>query len=69
MLQLLLDPFYRTLTGFATLVEREWVSFGHKFHDRTQGMGAAWKGEESAPIFVQWLDVVQQVGRSAAGRA
>merc|ERR1719424_2027081 len=56
---LCLDPYYRTMEGFAVAVEREWFSAGHKMRDRTWGHK---KGEYS-PIFLQFLDGTHQLIR------
>ena len=32
--QILLDGYFRTIKGFCTLIDKEWIHMGHKFHDR-----------------------------------
>uniref|UniRef100_A0A914VYK7 phosphatidylinositol-3,5-bisphosphate 3-phosphatase n=1 Tax=Plectus sambesii TaxID=2011161 RepID=A0A914VYK7_9BILA len=61
--QLLLDPYFRTIDGFRTLVEKDWLAFGHKFLDRCGHAGGASEeaSKEFSPVFTQFLDVVWQV--------
>ncbi|XP_059612654.1 myotubularin-related protein 4 isoform X4 [Phlebotomus argentipes] len=61
--QLCLDPYYRTVDGFRTLVEREWLSFGHKFADRCGHGPNSEDLNERCPVFLQWLDCIHQIHR------
>ena len=65
--QLFLDPHYRTFEGFHTLIEKEWISFGHPFQMRcahSQDKQTR-QDDEVAPIFLQFLDCVWQLLRQA----
>ena len=60
---LCMDPFYRTISGFCILIEKEWCRAGHMFATR-HGHASKNYGEDSrAPIFLQWIDCVWQVFR------
>lgn len=63
--QLMLDPYYRTIEGFAVLIEKEWLSFGHKFQDRVAHGSPDYNSQERSPIFIQWVDTVWQIIRQA----
>ena len=57
---MLLDPFYRTINGFAVLVEKDWLSFGLQFGLRN-GFAEKEKQDQASPIFLQFLDAVHQL--------
>jgi myotubularin-related protein 1/2 len=60
--ELLLDPYYRTIVGFEVLMEKEWLSYGHKFAQRNGHQeGQKLNSSERSPIFLQFLDCVSQI--------
>ncbi|XP_053282214.1 myotubularin-related protein 10 [Pleuronectes platessa] len=59
LVQLMLDPQYRSLTGFQSLVQKEWVMAGHRFLDRCNHLKKNDKVE--SPLFMLFLDCVWQM--------
>jgi hypothetical protein len=60
--QILVDPYYRTIRGFAILVEKDWCAFGHQFALRCgHGNDKYFDDENCSPIFVQFIDCVFQL--------
>ncbi|XP_046395380.1 myotubularin-related protein 6 isoform X1 [Ischnura elegans] len=57
---LLLDPYYRTIHGFQAIIEKDWLSFGHKFTDRL-GFIRGTDNRELSPVFTQLVDCVWQL--------
>lgn len=56
--ELALDSYYRSAAGFARLIEKHWISFGHRFTSRCALLSLT---EEESPIFIQFLDAVYQL--------
>ncbi|XP_072232774.1 phosphatidylinositol-3,5-bisphosphate 3-phosphatase MTMR2-like isoform X1 [Leuresthes tenuis] len=60
---LMLDSYYRTLRGFQVLVEKEWISFGHRFSARVGHGDENHANSERSPLFLQFIDCVWQMTR------
>lgn len=60
--QICLDQRYRTIEGLCTLIEKDWVQFGHRFETRC-GHGVLQKHTQQSPIFIQFLDCILQIVR------
>ncbi|KAH8984042.1 phosphatases II [Lactarius akahatsu] len=66
--QLCLDPYYRTTRGFQVLIEKDFLSFGHRFLDRCGHLssekfflappvdGGNHHIKETSPVFHQFLE-------------
>ncbi|KAJ4947596.1 hypothetical protein JOQ06_009630 [Pogonophryne albipinna] len=59
LVQLMLDPHYRSLVGFQSLVQKEWVMAGHRFLDRCNHLKK--NDKEESPLFLLFLDCVSQM--------
>ncbi|XP_055464728.1 myotubularin-related protein 1 isoform X3 [Psammomys obesus] len=60
---LMLDSFYRTIKGFEALIEKEWISFGHRFALRVGHGDDNHADADRSPIFLQFIDCVWQMTR------
>ncbi|KAM8719590.1 hypothetical protein ACLKA7_005774 [Drosophila subpalustris] len=65
--QLLLDPHFRTIDGFQSLVQKEWIALEHPFQRRLGHVGVSGGEREQAPdseqspVFLLFLDCVWQL--------
>ncbi len=60
---ILLDPYFRTLKGFEVLIEKEWISFGHKYAQRIGHGDDKHSDDNRSPVFLQFIDCVWQITR------
>ncbi|XP_069603152.1 myotubularin isoform X1 [Ranitomeya imitator] len=60
---LMLDSYYRTVEGFQVLVQKEWISFGHKFGSRIGHGDKNHADADRSPIFLQFVDCVWQMSK------
>ncbi|XP_017888753.1 myotubularin-related protein 10-B isoform X2 [Ceratina calcarata] len=59
LVQLLMDPYFRTINGFQSLLQKEWIAGGHPFCDRLGHI--AQRTSEKSPVFLLYLDCVWQL--------
>jgi len=59
--QLCLDSHYRTVDGFITLIQKDWLSFGHNFETRAGFGKPDEQNAKRSPVFEQFLDALYQV--------
>ncbi|XP_059614071.1 myotubularin-related protein 10-B isoform X2 [Phlebotomus argentipes] len=57
--QIILDAYVRTINGFQSLVQKEWVALGHPFSTRLGHVNSA--DTEDCPLFLLFLDCTWQL--------
>uniref|UniRef100_A0A1A8GKD4 Phosphatidylinositol-3,5-bisphosphate 3-phosphatase MTMR2 n=1 Tax=Nothobranchius korthausae TaxID=1143690 RepID=A0A1A8GKD4_9TELE len=58
---IMLDGYYRTIRGFEVLLEKEWLSFGHRFQLRIGHGDKNHADVDRSPVFIQFVDCVWQL--------
>jgi len=58
--QIFLSPFFRTIKGLQVLIEKDWLSVGHKFAVRCGHADSNFNDDQRSPIFLQFIDCVWQ---------
>ncbi|EDR23997.1 hypothetical protein, conserved [Entamoeba dispar SAW760] len=63
LVEIIVDPYYRTIEGLEALIDKDWIAFGHKFQDRCRHFVSTQSINEYSPIFLQFIDCVYQFMR------
>ncbi|XP_032115837.1 myotubularin-related protein 10 isoform X1 [Sapajus apella] len=58
LVQVMLDPYFRTIVGFQSLIQKEWVMAGYQFLDRCNHLK---RSEKESPLFLLFLDATWQL--------
>ncbi|KAJ1180889.1 hypothetical protein NDU88_006100 [Pleurodeles waltl] len=58
LIQVMLDPYFRTIIGFQSLIQKEWVVAGYPFLDRSNHLK---RSDKESPLFVLFLDCIWQL--------
>lgn len=58
LVQVMLDPYFRTIPGFQSLIQKEWVMSGYQFLDRCNHLK---RSEKESPLFLLFLDATWQL--------
>merc|ERR1719319_193404 len=59
--EICLDPYYRTIDGFITLIQKDWLDFGHQFNTRGGFGKPDEQNSKRSPVFEQYLDTIWQL--------
>ncbi|XP_069780282.1 myotubularin-related protein 12 isoform X2 [Narcine bancroftii] len=58
LVQVIIDPHFRTITGFQSLIQKEWLMGSHCFLDRCNHLRG---NDKEAPVFLLFLECIWQL--------